>query len=155
MSNDTLAITPGLFMNEVSSALNDSSFNKERADIIKYAINNDVVCRDYLLGIANSFTVPTVASYMTAFIDYIPLDESAPARTILSALHYELGDKVISKQYLDEALNIKPDYSLALLIRRVISAGWASESFGDLRKELHGKVIEQLLERSDLSIEAN
>ena len=121
------------------------------ADIsaIIYAINNEIQIRDYFLGLPDTFSIETCKAFLTYISDSVDESERYSVDTILSAYFFETGNTEMSVALLATALDTKPDYSLALLLKRVIEANWSPDSFRTMREELHPKVIAGLEEMSD------
>jgi hypothetical protein len=69
-----------------------------------------------------------------------PIGYVAPIASLFAALAYESGDGALAHRALDRALADSNGYALALLLRRVFTAGWPPESFAAMRRELHPKV---------------
>jgi hypothetical protein len=65
----------------------------------------------------------------------------APIASIFAALAYERGEGALAHKALDRALADDERYSLALLLRRVFTAGWPPQSFSAMRAQLHPKVV--------------
>jgi hypothetical protein len=59
---------------------------------------------------------------------------------------YENGDGALAQKALDRAIEDDPSYPLAGLLRRVFNAGWPPESFAQMRRELHPKVVAAIFE---------
>jgi hypothetical protein len=57
---------------------------------------------------------------------------------LLAALEYEQDNK---EDALITLSNANQNYSLAMLLARVFEAGWPAEAFGNMRDELHPKVV--------------
>jgi hypothetical protein len=69
-----------------------------------------------------------------------PVGQVAPVASLFAALAYESGDGALAHRALDRALADINGYALALLLRRVFTAGWPPQSFAAMRRELHPKV---------------
>ena len=121
------------------------------ADIsaIIYAINNEIQIRDYLLGLPDTFSMDTCKAFLSYISDSVDGADRYSVDTINSAYFFETGDIPMSAMLLATALDTKSDYSLALLLKRVIEANWPSDSFRKMREELHPQVIANLEEMSD------
>ena len=121
------------------------------ADIsaIIYAINNEIQIRDYLLGLPATFPIETCQAFMSYISDSVDGADRYSVDTINSAYFFETGDIEMSVMLLATALDTKSDYSLALLLKRVIEAGWPTDSFRRMREELHDKVVGMLEEMSE------
>ena len=95
--------------------------------------------RDYALG---AIGISLDSEDSLAFITAIQLlgQDSAALEAIRGAYLYELGQIEEADKALDKALELVNGHSLALLLRRVMRAGWPCESFRGMRNELHPKV---------------
>jgi len=143
---------------EAVQLLNNSILNfedglpTETISKLIYSINNEIQIRDYVLGMPKTFSIETCRSFLSYVGASIDESESYSIFTILSAYFYELEENELATLSLVTALQIKPDYQLALLIKRVIEAGWPSNTISEMRDNLHDKVIEQLEEMSEVLI---
>ena len=106
------------------------------ADALYYL--TDIQVRDYALGIIDKYN--TVLPALNYLLDKAPTDTAfinAPA--CLLAVHlYEQGDSASAAITLS---NAQQHYSLGMLLRRVMQAGWMPSSFAAMRKDLHPKVV--------------
>jgi len=117
-------------------------------------IAESVQIRDYALG-AIGITLDSEDSL--AFITAIQLlgQDSAALEAIRGAYLYELGNKTEANKALDKALSLENGHSLSLLLRRVMSAGWPSDSFASMRNECHPRVVEGLKDLEGVAVNAN
>ena len=101
---------------------------------------SDIQVRDFALG---SHTDEDLDSYFLMWRQLMrmaPVGQVAPVASLFAALAYESGDGALAHRALDRALADINGYSLALLLRRVFTAGWPPQSFAAMRRELHPKV---------------
>lgn len=155
MTTMTTAATIGEIKDLIDLVANDSNINGQdisidelKFDQIVHGVNENLHLRDYLLGLPIEHSMENCIDVVSFFINNLLGKESAiPFYTILSAYHYELGEKIASKKYLTHGLNA--DYPLALLLDRIYSANWATDAIGSMRNELHHKVVKQLEESAD------
>lgn len=99
----------------------------------------DIQVRDYALGILDKYKTNDILDALHYLLEKAPIDTAfinAPA-CLLAAVFFERGD---SASALVTLTNAQQHYSLGMLLRRVIQAGWSPSSFGAMRKELHPKV---------------
>ncbi len=68
----------------------------------------------------------------------------APAACIFAACAYESGETDLAHTAILSALADCPNYPLALLLRRVFTAGWPADSFAQMRAQLHPKICTSL-----------
>ena len=102
---------------------------------------SDIQVRDFALG---SHSLETADFYWKMWRDLLVIAPSgfvAPVASVFAALAYERGEGALAHKALDRALADNPSYSLALLLRRVFTAGWPAKSFTKMRAELHPKVV--------------
>ncbi len=102
---------------------------------------SDIQVRDFALG---SHDEESTDGYWQMWRDLLliaPRGFVAPIASIFAALAYERGEGALAHKALDRALVDDERYSLALLLRRVFTAGWPPESFRAMRAELHPKVV--------------
>ena len=101
---------------------------------------SDIQVRDFALG---SHTDENIDSYFLMWRQLTrmaPMGQVAPVASLFAALAYESGDGALAHRALDRALADTNGYALALLLRRVFTAGWPPQSFAAMRRELHPKV---------------
>ena len=104
------------------------------------AINalRDIQVRDYALGLINGDTINSIMVALDHMMELAPKKYISAPASLLAVTYYETGQA-------DRALNTlakaKEDYPLASLLSRVFNAGWAPESFQQMREELHPKVV--------------
>ena len=118
------------------------TFNKEVDEDTTVALLHyltDIQVRDYALGILDKYeTKPTLAG-LNYLLDKAPTDTAyinAPA-CLLATVLYERGDSASAAVTLT---NVSGYYPLALLLSRVMKAGWPASSFAAMRTEIHPKV---------------
>jgi hypothetical protein len=102
---------------------------------------SDIQVRDFALG---SHTEQDGDSYWAMWRELMqvaPKGFIAPIASIFAALAYERGEGALAHKALDRALADDERYSLALLLRRVFTAGWPPQSFSAMRAQLHPKVV--------------
>jgi hypothetical protein len=99
----------------------------------------DIQVRDYALGLLDVYDAKHTLDGLNFLLDQAPTDTAfinAPA-ALLATFLYERGDSASAAVTLS---NVSGYYSLALLLGRVMKAGWPSSSFATMRKEIHPKV---------------
>lgn len=111
----------------------------EYSEFCAAAINalRDIQVRDYVLGIISEDNVKTINKALNYLASVTPSEYSAPVDTLLALTYYELDSTDTALEILD---GVK-EYGLATLLTRVFQAGWPKESFQQMRKELHPKVV--------------
>ena len=101
---------------------------------------SDIQVRDYALGIHNAENIEAYWTMWKELLRIAPVGYVAPIASIFAAVAYESGQGALAHKALDRALIDNPGYSLALLLRRVFSAGWPAAAFIQMREQLHPKV---------------
>ena len=101
---------------------------------------SDIQVRDYALGIHNAENIEAYWTMWKELLRIAPVGYVAPIASIFAAVAYESGQGALAHKALDRALIDNPGYSLALLLRRVFSAGWPADAFIKMREQLHPKV---------------
>ena len=71
---------------------------------------------------------------------YSPAKYIKPAKTLNALMWWEIGNIEQAEHLLAQIKG----YPLADLLKRTMSAGWASEQFQVMREELHPKVTEAI-----------
>jgi len=101
---------------------------------------SDIQVRDFALGTHTDEDIDNFFLMWRHLMRMAPAGYVAPIASLFAALAYESGDGALAHRALDRALADINGYSLALLLRRVFTAGWPPESFAAMRRELHPKV---------------
>jgi hypothetical protein len=107
---------------------------------------SDIQVRDYALGIHNAENIEAYWTMWKELLRIAPVGYVAPIASIFAAVAYESGQGALAHKALDRALIDNPGYSLALLLRRVFSAGWPAAAFIQMREQLHPKVKTAIFE---------
>jgi hypothetical protein len=100
----------------------------------------DIQIRDFALGAHTDENLDAYFQMWRHLMRIAPIGFVAPLASLCAALAYESGDGALAHRALDRALADASGYSLALLLRRVFTAGWPPASFAAMRRELHPKV---------------
>jgi len=103
-----------------------------------------VLVRDYALGMHTRTTLESALGLWRWLLTLVPEGTVAPVACLAAATAYESGDGALAQRALDRALADSPDYSLALLLRRVFLAGFPPETFAQMRAELHDGISAEL-----------
>jgi hypothetical protein len=108
------------------------------ANVLYYL--TDIQVRDYAIGLVDTNKIDTLIPTLTYLLEQAPIDTeyvNAPA-SILAQVYYETND--MGNAFLTLS-NATDNYPLAELLHRVFVAGWPTDSFASMRKELHPKVV--------------
>lgn len=125
-------------------------------DIIGYAVANEVQLRDYLIGFtveSNDFM--TAFEYLAYLAENVAENHRTPFNAVLALYQYEVGLTADAMASLEKCLVADPSYSLALLVVRVIRAGWSPESVQKMRDGLHQQIVENINEIANQKITAD
>ena len=141
----------------IAESLNtDIPLEGEKLAAVINAVNADVQVRDWLLGLPNNWSLEEGIKLMQYLSVHAPTEDLAPFVTIQAMYQYELGEKDKALYLTAYALKINPGYSLAALLTRVASNNFPPESFAQMRKELHPRVVELCYgEAGNTTIEEN
>lgn len=132
---------------ETTGALND-----ELKTRVNYSLH-DIQVRDFLMGITfEGHTTELVASLIEYLVTDVEMHYGAPLFAVLGAYRYRLGNTKGAIECLDTATQHDPNYSLTVLLKRVIGSGWPAGAFKAMTEELHPKVVAGIEEGADLQI---
>jgi hypothetical protein len=119
-------------------------------EIIVKASNANANYRDYILGAPVLELGHTKAiHFVTELLPLMAEADRVPFYTILAGFYYESGDSELATASLHTAQALNPEYSLAKLLTRVMSAGMPNTMLTEMRSELHPKVVETLTTECD------
>ena len=104
----------------------------------------DLQVRDYAMGLATAENKDELFNLWHWLMNLSPKGYIAPVACIFSACAYESGETDLAHNGLLSALADCPNYPLALLLRRVFTAGWPADSFAQMRAQLHPKICTSL-----------
>ena len=102
---------------------------------------SDIQVRDFALGSHSDETADFYWAMWRDLLRIAPRGFVAPVASLFASMAYERGEGALAPKALDRALHDDDHYSLALLLRRVFTAGWPPQSFSAMRAELHPKVV--------------
>ena len=108
----------------------------------------DIQVRDYAMGILDVYDTKHTLDALNFLLDQAPTDTAfinAPA-CLLATFLYERGDSASAAVTLS---NVSGYYSLALLLSRVMQAGWPPASFSVMRTQIHPKVVKGIFGEED------
>jgi hypothetical protein len=121
---------------------NDIELTGEKLEAVILAVNSDLQVRDWLMGLPNRWSLEEGIKLMQYMCVHAPAEDLVPFVTLQALYYYELGNTEKTNMLLNYALRLDKEYSLALLLLRVFSAGWPAEQFKVMRDELDPKIIE-------------
>jgi hypothetical protein len=102
---------------------------------------SDIQVRDFALGSHSQESTDYYWQMWRELLRIAPRGFVAPVASLFAAMAYERGEGALAHKALDRAMHDDDQYSLALLLRRVFTAGWPPQSFTAMRAELHPKVV--------------
>ena len=102
---------------------------------------SDIQVRDFALGSHSDETSDFYWKMWRDLLVIAPRGFVAPIASVFAAIAYERGEGALAHKALDRACADDEKYSLAMLLRRVFTAGWPPESFTTMRTQLHPKVV--------------
>lgn len=104
----------------------------------------DLQVRDYAVGITTDSNRDKLINTWSALAIIAPKGAIAPVATLCAIVNYEVGNEKTALEWLAEAKRDESEYPLAMLISRVIKAGWGADSFTLMRDQLHPKVVAKI-----------
>jgi hypothetical protein len=112
---------------------------------LQIGVSKDIQVRDYLMGLTLEYPLPNLIEAVTVMSEFIPEGNRAGIYSVLAAYNFQNENTDTARDYLSLALNEEYNYSLALLLQRVINSGmFTPEKFKSMTEELHPKVVEGL-----------
>ena len=116
---------------------------------VAVATNENIQIRDFLMGVQLEKNIDYVGNYISLLGNTIKKDKVIPLATVYCGLLYQVGEQEDAKEFLSKVLDMDPQYSLALLLRRVFEANWNPASFQKMAEELHEKVVAGIYETQE------
>jgi hypothetical protein len=108
------------------------------------AINEHIQVRDFVMGIPSERDVNYVGNWLSYVGNKTPEIYDVPIATIMSSLYYSVGNEESATFYVEKALNSNPNYSLAVLLKKVYQSNWGADGIVNMRNNLHVKVKAEL-----------
>lgn len=132
--------------------VNNAPLSADLAEVVSFAVNNDLQVRDYVLGLLpDVLTAEGAISFVSDLLPLVAETDRVPFYSVLSAFYSEAGDTDLAHASLFTAQSLNPDYSLAKLLSRVLASGLPM-NWSEMRSELHPKVVSELNESRELVI---
>jgi len=116
---------------------------------VAVATNENIQIRDFLMGVQLESNIDYVGTYVSLLGNVIKKDKAIPLATVFCGLLYQENEKEQAKEFLSTVLELAPEYSLALLLKRVFAADWEPENFKHMAEQLHSKVVETIYETAE------
>jgi hypothetical protein len=125
-----------LLVNQYIESYPNSTLSNDDTAALIFALNTDLQVRDYAMGLLKATDNYYMAWY--SLMNRAPKGYKSAQACLASNVRYEQKLKADAIMLL---VNADKEYPLAKLLTRVYAAGWAPESFADMRAELHPKVM--------------
>jgi len=113
---------------------------------VAIATNENLQIRDFLMGVQLEKNIDYVGEYISLLGNVIIKDKAIPLATIFCGYLYQVNQKEYASEFLDNILEVNPNYSLAKLLRRVFDAQWESVELEIMAKKLHQGVLDNIYE---------
>jgi hypothetical protein len=134
-----------LAVNDLVSRFSEAGFSDDYELLALVLVRfKDLQVRDYAMGLATDENKDELFNLWYWFMNLAPNGYIVPTACIFAACAYESGEVELAHTAILSALADCPNYSLALLLRRVFTAGWPADSFATMRAELHPKICSSL-----------
>jgi hypothetical protein len=122
---------------------NDINLEGEELEKVIFAVNEDIQVRDWMMGLPIKWSLEESIKFMQYMAVHTTAQDSVPFITVQAIFYYELGEHDKATQCLNYSLHMDSQYSLALLVKRVIDAGWPVGAFKPMRESVHPRVVEE------------
>ncbi len=113
---------------------------------VAIATNENLQIRDFLMGVQLEAEMDFVGEYISLLGNVIEKEKAIPLATVFCGYLYQVEQKEYATQFLDEVLQLKPDYPLATLLKRVFAAEWPPSELRKMAETLHPKVVDTIYE---------
>jgi hypothetical protein len=113
---------------------------------VAIATNENLQIRDFLMGVQLETNIDYVGEYIQLLGNVIEKEKVIPLATVFCGYLYQVDEKEEASEFLNKILDVKPDYPLAKLLRRVFDAEWSPSDFKRMAESLHSKVIDIIYE---------
>ena len=111
---------------------------------VAIATNNNLQIRDFIMGVQLEKDIDYVGKYLELLGNVITKQTAIPLATIFCGYLYQIEEKDYAVKFLDEILEMNPEYPLANLLRRVFAAEWPAGEFRKMAEQLHSKVVDTI-----------
>jgi len=109
---------------------------------VAIATNENLQIRDFLMGVQLETQIDFVGEYISLLGNVIEKEKAIPLATIFCGYLYQIEQKEYASEFLDEVLRLKPDYPLAILLKRVFNTEWPPSDLKRMAEMLHPKVVD-------------
>ena len=111
---------------------------------VAIATNENLQIRDFIMGVQLEKDIDYVGKYLELLGNVITKQTAIPLATIFCGYLYQVEQKDYAVKFLDEILEMNPEYPLAKLLYRVFAAEWPAGEFQRMAEQLHSKVIDTI-----------
>jgi hypothetical protein len=109
---------------------------------VAIATNENLQIRDFLMGVQLETQIDFVGEYISLLGNVIEKEKAIPLATIFCGYLYQIEQKEYASEFLDNVLEINPEYSLAILLKRVFNSEWPPSELKKMAEMLHTKVVD-------------
>jgi hypothetical protein len=109
---------------------------------VAIATNDNLQIRDFLMGVQLETSMDYVGEYISLLGNVIEKEKAIPLATVFCGYLYQTEQKESALKFLDNVLEIKSDYPLALLLKRVFQSEWPPSELQKMAEMLHPKVVD-------------
>jgi hypothetical protein len=111
---------------------------------VAIATNQNLQIRDFIMGVQLEKDIDYVGKYLELLGNVITKEKAIPLATIFCGYLYQIEEKDYAVKFLDEILEMNPEYPLAKLLYRVFAAEWPAGEFKRMAEQLHSKVVDTI-----------
>lgn len=111
---------------------------------VAIATNQNLQIRDFIMGVQLEKDIDYVGKYLELLGNVITRQTAIPLATIFCGYLYQVEQKDYAVKFLNEILEMNPEYPLAKLLYRVFAAEWPTSVFKEMTEQLHPKVIDTI-----------
>jgi len=111
---------------------------------VAIATNQNLQIRDFIMGVQLEKDIDYVGKYLELLGNVITKQTAIPLATIFCGYLYQVEQKDYAVKFLDEILEMNPEYPLAKLLYKVFAAEWPASVFKQMTEQLHPKVIDTI-----------
>jgi hypothetical protein len=128
---------------ELISGMLDNDINLEGEELEKviFAVNEDIQVRDWMMGLPIKWSLEESIKFTQYMAIHTTAEDSVPFITVQALFYYELGETDKANTLLNYSIHMDATYSLALLVKKVMGAGWPAGSFKPMRESVHPRVV--------------
>jgi len=111
---------------------------------VAIATNENLQIRDFIMGVQLEKDIDYVGKYIELLGNVITKQKAIPLATIFCGYLYQIEEKDYAVKFLNDILEMNPEYPLAKLLYRVFVAEWPADEFKKMAEQLHPKVIDTI-----------